>query len=71
MGFHRAVQPASLDRAAVTDAVLRFLADEAIVVRDADSFVTDGACPRNPAGHWPLRFQREIVCAHCSKVLWS
>lgn len=69
MGFHRLGQPAALTRAELPAIVRGFLAID--TTTPADPFGIDDPCPFNAAGHVPLRFHREIVCPHCSKVLWS
>ncbi len=35
-----------------------------------DPFLIDHDCI-NPAGHYPVRMHGEIVCPHCSKVIWQ
>ena len=35
-----------------------------------DPFGIDHDCS-NPAGHYPVRMHGEIVCPHCSKVIWQ
>jgi hypothetical protein len=77
MGFNRTLQPAALDRAGIRCAVIvEFRREEEIaatigrVMAEADPFGIDHDCA-NPAGHYPVRCYGEIVCPHCSKVLWS
>jgi len=70
MGFNRQGQPAALDRAAVTAAVTRFLAEEAAFEnRVADPFLIEHDC-RNPAGHHFISSCGAVVCLHCEKVVW-
>jgi hypothetical protein len=69
MGFNRTIQPSALTRAELVPVVRSFFALD--VTTPADPFGIDDPCPFNPDGHYPLRFHREIVCPHCSKVLWS
>ncbi len=70
MGFHRQGQPAALDRAAIRDAVSRFLADElAFEIAAADPFRIDNDCV-NPAGHEPIASCGEVVCCHCARIFW-
>jgi hypothetical protein len=71
MGFHRQGMPASLDRAAVTAVVTRFVAEElAFLTRTADPFLVDHDC-LNPAGHKFEGCCGDVVCVHCGKVAWS
>lgn len=71
MGFQRGTQPAALDRGAVTAVVTRFLAQEiAFEQRSADPFGVAHDC-RNPAGHTFIGSCGDVVCVHCSKVVWS
>jgi hypothetical protein len=77
MGFHRQIQPAAHDRKSLHFVVEREMADLlatdmscAAVMAEQDPFGIDNDCT-NPAGHYPIRSHGEIVCPHCSKVLWS
>jgi hypothetical protein len=68
MGYHRQGMPASLDRAAVTATVTRFVADEiAHLVRMADPFLIDHDC-LNPAGHDFIPSCGGVVCPHCGRI---
>lgn len=70
-GFHRIAQRQAFDRDAIRDVVTSFLSDEvAFVARTADPFGVDDPCPENPVGHYPIRDRNEVVCAHCSRILW-
>jgi hypothetical protein len=37
----------------------------------ADPFGIDNACPFNPTGHDFIAACGDVVCCHCSKVVWS
>lgn len=63
-------------RQATRQFIADFVADEmadmaATFSSPADPFNIQDPCPVNPLGLYPLRVHREIVCPHCSKVLWS
>jgi hypothetical protein len=71
MGYLRQGQPPSLDRAAVTAVVTRFVADEiAHLMRIEDPFRIEHDC-LNPAGHDFIAACGDVVCCHCGKVVWS
>jgi hypothetical protein len=72
MGFIRSIQPAVPDRARATVILHHFIGEQEIaqVLREQDPFGCDDACPQNPAGHYPIRSAGDVVCAHCSKVIW-
>lgn len=40
------------------------------LINPPDPFGIDHDCS-NPAGHFPVRMHGEIVCPHCSKVIWQ
>jgi hypothetical protein len=70
MGFHRQEQRPSLDRAGITAAVHRFVAQEvAFETRTADPFAIAHDC-LNPTGHSFIASCGDVVCVHCSKVVW-
>lgn len=72
MGFHRSSQPLALDRAAVTEVVSIMVAEEIItmgLVPEPDPFGVAHDC-RNPAGHDFIASCGDVVCVHCSKVVW-
>lgn len=70
MGFHRQIQPASLDRRGGTVIVTRFVADEvAFARRTVDPFGVAHNC-LNPKGHEPIACCGEVVCCHCGQVFW-
>jgi hypothetical protein len=51
--------------------VSEFLADEiADLIDPPDPFLIDHDCS-NAAGHYPVRMHGEIVCPHCSRVIWQ
>lgn len=69
MGFHRQPQPASLDRAAVTAAITRFVAEEVcFAARTADPFLIGHDC-LNPTGHAFIGSCGDVVCVHCARVV--
>lgn len=71
MGFHRQIQPASLDRAGVVAILRPFVAEEiAFIERTFDPFGIDDPCPFNPGGHRFTGSCGDVVCVHCSKVVW-
>lgn len=71
MGFHRTLQPASLDRRGVTAVIARFVADEvAFANRTADPFLIDHGCI-NPTGHAFTGSCGDVVCIHCERIVWS
>lgn len=37
----------------------------------ADPFNIENACPFNPTGHDYIAACGDVVCCHCSKVVWS
>lgn len=70
-GYLRTPQPTSLDRAAVTAVVTRFVADEiAHLDRTADPFRIEHDCV-NARGHDFIAACGDVVCCHCGKVVWS
>lgn len=74
MGFHRTGQPAApvtLDRAAFTAAITRFVAAEvAIANARRDPFAIDHDCP-NPAGHDFIGSCGDVACVHCGRLAWA
>jgi hypothetical protein len=66
MGFYRQGQPSSRDRAVITAAVTRFLAQE--IAREATPVPHD--CT-NPAGHHFNGACGNVVCLHCRRVAWA
>ena len=49
-----------------------FVAEEITTLTPLDPFGIDDPCPQHPDGHFPIwGDRRTLVCAHCSKVLWS
>lgn len=58
----------TIDRISITRVVF---APPLVTCTPADPFLVDDPCPVNPAGHFPMWVHREIVCPHCSKVIWS
>jgi hypothetical protein len=73
-GFHRIQQRPSPRRfalhVAVEDLLGDLLAAENAPLTRADPFGVDDPCPENPVGHYPIRDRNEVVCAHCSRILW-
>lgn len=70
MGFHRRGQPASLDRAGVKGAIIRFVAEElTFPTHTADPFGIDHDCI-NPAGHDFRAACGDVVCVHCARIAW-
>lgn len=71
-GFLRTRMPPSLDRAAVSAAITRFVSEEMIAAATAaaDPFLIDHDC-LNPAGHRFIGSCGDVVCVHCTKVVWS
>lgn len=71
MGFHRTAQRSALDRDALRTLLAPVVEDElAFIARTIDPFNVDNDCT-NQAGHFPVRDHTQIVCVHCSKVIWS
>lgn len=55
----------------VEDLVAELIAEEIIVtLPPADPFGIDHDC-RNPAGHHFIASCGDVVCVHCSKVVWQ
>lgn len=70
MGFHRQGQPTPLNRADVAAVVTRLLAEEiAFETRTADPFRIAYDC-HNPTGHDFISSCGDVVCCHCTKVVW-
>lgn len=42
-----------------------------VLARTADPFGIDNRCLFNPAGHQYIGSCGDVVCVHCSKVVWS
>lgn len=72
MGFLRQGMPPSHDRAAISAAITRFVAEEMIAAVNAatDPFLIDHDCV-NPAGHHFIGSCGDVVCVHCTRVAWS
>lgn len=69
-GFIRGSQPEALDCAAVKTVVTRLLAAEIAEANACrDPFGLDHDC-LNPAGHAFIGSCGDVVCRHCSRVVW-
>ena len=73
MGFQRQQQPGpppaiiSLNEAAIEDEIDRLIG---LAMPPRDPFDVADRCPLNATGHNPHASCGEVVCVHCSKVIW-